>query len=110
LFSIGRWDGDALVVTTRGFGSGMVQLGRGWTEPSTELTETFRLGPDANHLTITYTFSDPKVYVKPHTYQMVFERLPSHQWIFESWCDSREWIEEQRKAKPAAAPAAAGVK
>jgi hypothetical protein len=109
LFSIGRWEGDALVVTTRGFGSGTLQIGRGWTEPSTELTETFKLDPDGRHMTITYTFSDPKVYVKPHTYSMVFERLPSNQYIFESWCDSREWIAEQRKTPPATAPAA-GVK
>lgn len=97
LFSIGRWTGDALVVTTRGFGSGQVQNGRGWTEPSTELTETFRLQPGGNRMVITYTFSDPKVYVKPHSYDMVFERLPATQYIFENWCDSKEWIDEQRQ-------------
>jgi hypothetical protein len=121
LFSIGRWEGDALIVTTRGFGSGQVQNGRGWTEPSTELTETIRVQPGGDRMVITYTFSDPNVYVKPHSYEMVFERLPVNQYIFESWCDSREWIEEQRRlqaqgggpatgrgAQPAAPPAPAG--
>jgi hypothetical protein len=111
LFSIGRWEGENLVVTTRGFGSGMVQTGRGWTEPSTELTETFKLQPGGNRMIITYTFTDPRVYVKPHTYEMAFERLPPNQYIFESWCDSREWIRENQSQQPApagrgAAPAA----
>lgn len=79
-------------MTSRGFGSGMVQNGR-WTEPSTELTETFSLQPGGNRLIITYTFTDPKVYVKPHTYQMTFDRLPAEQYVFETWCDAKEWMD-----------------
>jgi hypothetical protein len=93
LFSIGRWDGDNLVVTTRGFTSGMTAFGRGWTEPSTELTETFQLQLGAKRLVVTYTYSDPNVYVKPHTYHMEFERLPSDVNIVENWCDAKEWID-----------------
>lgn len=114
LFSIGRWEGDAMVVTTRGFGSGQVQNGRGWTEPSTELTETLKLQPGGNRMIITYTFSDPKVYIKPHSYDMLFERLPPNQYVFESWCDAKLWIEENRRqqpgrgGQPAGAPAPEG--
>lgn len=112
IFSIGKWEGDTLVVTTRGFGSGMVQNGRGWTEPSTELTETFALQPGGQRLVVTYTFSDPKVYVRPHTYQMTFERLPASQYVFESWCDAKEWIDWNRAQQGngrGAAPAGRGA-
>jgi hypothetical protein len=112
IFSIGKWEGDNLVVTTRGLGSGMVQFGRGWTEPSTELTETFTLQPGGKRMVITYTYTDPKVYVKPHVYQMTFERLPVEQYVFESWCDSKEWIDwnqQQAAGRGAAAPAGRGA-
>jgi hypothetical protein len=75
----------------------MTGFGRGWTEPSTELVETFRLSPDGQRLTITYEWNDPKVYVKPLVYDIVFERLPANQQIWESWCDSRLWIEANQK-------------
>jgi hypothetical protein len=97
LYTIGRWEKGTLVTTTRGFTPGMTGFGRGWTEPSTELVETFRLSPDGQRLTITYEWNDPKVYVKPLVYDIVFERLPANQQIWESWCDSRLWIEANRK-------------
>ena len=97
LYTIGRWEKNAFVATTRGFTPGMTGFGRGWTEPSTELVETFRLSPDGERLTITYEWNDPKVYVRPLVYDIVFERLPANQQIWESWCDSRLWIEANQK-------------
>ncbi len=52
--SIGRWENGEFIATSRGFGSGMTGFGRGWTEPSTELTETFKLLPGGKRLVITY--------------------------------------------------------
>ena len=97
LYTVGRWEKDAFVATTRGFTPGMTGFGRGWTEPTTELVETFRLSPDNNRLVITYQWNDPKVYVKPLVYEIHFERLPANQQIWESWCDSRLWIEANQK-------------
>jgi hypothetical protein len=103
-YTIGRWEKDAFVATTRGFNPGMTAFGRGWIEPSTELVETFRPSADGKRLTITYEWRDPKIYVKPLVYQIVFERLPANQQIWESWCDSKLWIDANAKsgAKPAA--------
>jgi hypothetical protein len=64
-YSVGKWDGDALVVESRGF-NGKVwldQLGK----PSTEalhVTERFRR-KDFGHLGIQITIDDPKAYTKP---------------------------------------------
>jgi hypothetical protein len=97
LYSIGRWEKDAFVATTRGFVSGMTGIGRGWAEPSTELIETFRASANGQRLTVTHEWRDPKVYVKPHVYDVVYERLEPHLQIWESWCDSKRWIEGNAK-------------
>lgn len=97
LYTIGRWEKDAFVARTRGFGPGMTGFGRGWTESSTELIETFRVSPDGQRLTVTYEYNDPKIYVKPLVYDIVFERLPPNQQIWETWCDSKLWIDANAK-------------
>jgi hypothetical protein len=66
-YSVGKWDGDTLVVETRGF-NGKVwldQLGK----PSTDalhVTERFRR-KDFGHMDIEITIDDPKAYTKPWT-------------------------------------------
>jgi hypothetical protein len=87
--SVGRYEAGALVVDTIGLATGTVTAG-GWRTPETVLTERYRPSPDGKRLTITYTWQDPKVYVKPHTYQIVAERTPPGSWAFESWCDSSD--------------------
>ena len=108
LYSIGRWENGALVVKTRGFTAGGVgfdrSYGRGYRETTTEVTETMRPSADGKRLVITYTYEDPKVFVKPWVFDLNFERLPADQWSFESWCDSREWIAANPPARPANAP------
>ena len=66
-YSTGKWDGDTLVVDTRGFNGKMWmdQLGT----PSTEalhLIERFRRR-DFGHMDIEITIDDPKAYTKPWT-------------------------------------------
>jgi hypothetical protein len=65
--SIGKWDGDTLVVDTVGF--------NGWTRLDTighphsdalHLTQTFRRS-DAEHIAYTVTVDDPKIYTRPWT-------------------------------------------
>jgi len=64
-YSIGRWDGDALIVETAGFND------RTWLDfaghPHSEalkMTERFRRR-DFGHLELQVTLSDPAVYAKP---------------------------------------------
>ena len=66
-YSIGRWEGDALVVTTAGFND------RGWLDnagkPSSEalrVTERF-IRRDFGHMDIEITVDDSKAYTKPWT-------------------------------------------
>ena len=111
LFSIGRWQGDSLVVTTRGFTSGPTDIGRGWTESSTQLTETYELQLGGKRLLVTYTFTDPTVYMKPFIYHLEFERLASDVNIPESWCDAQAWMDwnaQQTQGTPTAPGATDG--
>ena len=66
-YSVGRWEGDTLVVDSNGFN------GKTWLDvdghPSTEqlrVTEKFRR-PDFGHMEIEITIDDPGAYTKPWT-------------------------------------------
>jgi hypothetical protein len=66
-YSTGRWEGDTLVVETRGFNgkAWLDQLGR----PSTDalhVTEHFNR-KDFGHMELRITIDDPKAYSKPWT-------------------------------------------
>jgi hypothetical protein len=66
-YSVGKWDGDTLVVETRGF-NGKVwldQLGKVSTE-ALHVTERFQR-KDFGHMQIQITIDDPKAYTKPWT-------------------------------------------
>jgi hypothetical protein len=75
--SIGKWEGDTLVVDTIGFND------RTWitmqTSPHTEemhLVERFRR-PDLGHLEVELTIDDPKAYARPWTIKRVSELAPN---------------------------------
>jgi hypothetical protein len=64
-YSSGKWDGDTLVIETRGFRDGLWLDATG--NPLTDagkLTERLRR-PDFGHLQIELTVDDPKAYTKP---------------------------------------------
>jgi hypothetical protein len=76
-YSTGKWDGDTLVVDTRGFNgkAWLDQLGR----PSTDalhVIERFRR-KDFGHMDIQITIDDPKAYTKPWTVNQEVHLLPN---------------------------------
>ena len=75
-YSTGKWEGDTLVVGTRGFNgkAWLDQLGR----PSTDalhVTERFHR-KDFGHMDIQITIDDPKAYTKPWTVTEEVHLLP----------------------------------
>ena len=104
--SIGRYEGNTLVVETTGFTPGAVP-GGGVRTPETRLVERFELSPDGQRLTIVYTWDDPKIYQKPHVYRLYFERAPAVSskgvpvsYALEEWCDAGDPIEKQSIVPP----------
>ena len=86
-YSVGRWDGDTLVVTTAGFND------RGWLDsaghPQTEslrITERFRRR-DFGHMDFEITIDDPKAFTKPFTIKSV-RLLAADTEILEDVCEN----------------------
>jgi hypothetical protein len=75
--SIGHWEGSTLVVDTIGFSSeGITGIpGGGRRTMDSHLTERYRL-LDNNRLSVTFTWQDPKIFQKPHTYEYRYYRAP----------------------------------
>jgi len=87
-YSIGRWDGDTLVVTTAGFnGRGWVDTGAG--HPQTEaatVTERFTRR-DFGHLDLEITIDDSGAYTKPWTAKVPANLLADSD-LIETFCDN----------------------
>jgi hypothetical protein len=66
-YSIGKWDGDTLVVETTGFRpDGWLDINGSPLTEAAKITERFRR-VDYGHLEITISVDDPKAYTKPWT-------------------------------------------
>jgi hypothetical protein len=75
-YSVGHWEGDALVVTTTGL-NGYTQVDEEGRPKSTAMTVTERYqkrAPDI--LEVTYTIDDPKTYSRPWTARAQFRWTP----------------------------------
>jgi hypothetical protein len=85
--SIGKFDGDTLVVDTVGF-NGKTRLDTIGHPHSDKmhLIQTFRY-TDPDHLVYEVTVDDPVMYTKPWKNERVFTRMPSGQELIEYSCE-----------------------
>jgi hypothetical protein len=76
--SIGRWEGDTLVVETIGFNArGVTAIpGGGWRTPESRLTERYRLLSGGLVLSVTFAWEDPRIFAKTHGYEFRYYRVP----------------------------------
>src|SRR5438046_555047 len=88
-YSVGRWDGDTLIVETSGFTE------RSWLDydghPHTEalrMTERYRRR-DFGHLDVKVTFDDPGAYTRPWTVSLPMELFPDTE-LLEAVCRENE--------------------
>jgi len=88
-YSVGRWDGDTLVVDTTGFND------QGWIDngghPNTEalhVTERFHRR-DFGHMDLRVTIDDPKAYTKPWTVALELTLMPEGE-LIEYVCSENE--------------------
>jgi len=91
-YSTGKWDGDTLVVDTRGFNgkTWLDQTGKP-TSDALHVTERFRR-TDFGHMEIQITIDDSKVYTKPWQVKERVSLMPDSE-IFESACDNNRDLE-----------------
>jgi hypothetical protein len=88
-YSVGKWDGDWLVVNSIGFND------RGWLDArghthseAMHLTERFHR-VDFGHMEVQMTIDDPKTYTKPFTIKLN-QRLLADSDLLESFCAENE--------------------
>jgi hypothetical protein len=87
-YSVGKWDGDTLVVDTTGFNDRVgIPLG-GPHSDALHIIERFRR-KDFGHLEIEYTIDDPNVYAKPFTVKQAHHLTPDTE-LLEYICNENE--------------------
>ena len=93
--SIGRWEGDTLVVDTVGFSDeGVTRIpGGGRRTPKSHLIERYRVINGGRQLSVVFTWEDSSVFTKPHTYEFRYYRAPKNTGAREFNCDASD---EQR--------------
>jgi len=104
-YSVGRWEGDTLVVESNGFNdkTWLSRYGQSHTE-ALRVTERFRRR-DFGHLDVDVTFTDPGAYVKPWGYTAAM-KLNADTEMLESIC---ERTSDQWQGGPVAADTAVTV-
>jgi hypothetical protein len=93
--SIGRWEGDTLVIDTVGFRGFAGVPGGGRRGPSTHLVERYRMADNGERLVVSFTWDDPTIYTKPHAYELNYYRMHGPTYAYEDWCDSGDPKEYQ---------------
>jgi hypothetical protein len=86
-YSTGKWDGDTLVVDTRGFNgkTWLDQTGKPTSE-ALHVTERFRR-TDYGHMQIQITIDDPKVYTRPWNVTETARLVPNAE-VIENACEN----------------------
>ncbi|HEV8393706.1 MAG TPA: hypothetical protein VGQ37_05495 [Vicinamibacterales bacterium] len=88
-YSVGRWQGDTLVIDTIGFNDVSWLDARG-TPRSTEMRIEERIRRrDFGHLELTITMTDPRTFTKPITIRVVAELMPDTD-LLEHYCLENE--------------------
>ena len=86
-YSVGRWEGDTLVVESNGYNDRTWLLGGYPHTEALRMTERFRR-TDFGQLEIAVTFDDPKAYNKPWTFRLS-ARLAADTEPMEAVCNER---------------------
>jgi hypothetical protein len=98
-YSVGRWEGDTLVVTTTGF-NGRAWIDTGSGHPQTDVakvTERFTRRT-VGTLEIEITIDDPKAYTKPWTAKVPVNLLADSD-LIETFCENERDIQKMFRTK-----------
>ena len=98
--AIGHWEGDVLVVDTVGFAGGGGTPGGGKVGKDTHLVERFRLIDGGKKLSVTFTWEDPAIYLKPHTYELQYYRSEPGTYAFEEYCHADDPLQSGSVVAP----------
>jgi hypothetical protein len=89
-YSIGHWEGDALVVETRGFDPRHGQSPPGGRTLESRQTERWKLVDGGKKLQVEFTFVDPAIYTQPYKLTWTYYRDPPDTYAAELVCDASD--------------------
>lgn len=98
--AVGHWEGDTLVVDSIGFPGGAGTPGGGRVGPKTHLVERFRLLEGGRMLSVTFTWDDPSIYLKPHTYELTYHKSDPGTYAFEEYCHADDPVQGGSVVEP----------
>lgn len=109
--SIGRWDGDVLIIDTVGFAPRVCDTrfpimrtpGGGLAKDTTHLEERMQLLENGSVLSDTFTWEDPTVFSKPFRYTYKYRKIPQG-YPVENNDDARDAAYEQRQLQSVTPP------
>jgi hypothetical protein len=88
-YSVGRWEGDTLVVDTNGLNDqGWLDMNGHPQTESTRITERFRRR-DFGHIDLQITLNDPSAYTKPWTANVRLDYVPDDE-LIEAICENEK--------------------
>ena len=90
--SIGHWEGETLVVETVGFNDrgNTFTPGGGVRTPQSKLIEHIELLDGGKQLRFTFTWEDPAIFAKPHTYTFTYHKMAPDAYAMEYFCDASD--------------------
>jgi hypothetical protein len=91
--SIGRWEGDTLIVDSVGFADhpGHGPLNTLPYLPTVRITQKFRLEKNGEELHARFTIDDPQLFQTPYVYDFTWRRLPyATSYALVELCDARD--------------------
>ncbi|MEQ1945739.1 MAG: hypothetical protein ABL995_01020 [Bryobacteraceae bacterium] len=89
-YSVGHIEPNGtLIVETTDLTQGRVTAG-GFRTPETRVKQEYIPAADGKNLKLVFTWSDPKIYVKPHVYEFTFERMEAGTFARETFCDATD--------------------
>jgi hypothetical protein len=98
-YSVGRWEGDTLVVETTGYNEGVwLDLSGHPLSEGMRITERFHRR-DFGHMDVAITFNDPKAYKRPWTIHVEWEIAPDTE-MLEYVCAENEKDRSHMVGKP----------
>src|SRR3954462_5653725 len=104
-YSIGRWDGDTMVITSSGFNDlGWLDFGGHPQSGTLRLTERLHRR-DFGHIDVQMTLDDPHVFTKPITVATPLVLQPDTE-LLESFCENERDLLHFTRSETAAVPLA----
>jgi len=99
-YSVGHFEPDGtLVVETGDMTAGGVTAG-GYRSTETHVIQRYIPSADGQHLRLTFTWDDPRIYQKPHVYEYTFDRMEPGSYALETFCDATDPLWNQSIVPP----------